>query len=336
MPKLDLKNIPGARQTNIPEFIPPQLATLRTEPPDGPGWLHELKFDGYRMIGHLEAKTVRCWTRNQKDWTAKFPTVAKALKKLPVKTAIVDGEIVAVDARGHASFQKLQQAIKSGDAGLIYHVFDLIYLDGFNLTRTPLRQRKLLLEALVKSVDPQGVLRYSDHVEGNGAAFFKQACDYGVEGVVSKLADSPYESTRTRSWIKVKCNQRQEFVIGGYTPSKKGFPGFGSLVLGVYEGGKLIYAGRVGTGFSIKQRVELQKKLDELARPTPSYVSLPRDPGLRDTVWVEPRLVAEVEFAEWTSDGAIRHPSFQGLREDKSPREVRHEKPAPASKKKNR
>jgi bifunctional non-homologous end joining protein LigD len=174
-------------------------------------------------------------------------------------------------------------------------------------------------------------VRYSDHIEGNGQQFFKQACDYGIEGIVSKLADSYYESRRNKNWLKVKCNRRQEFVVAGYTPSKKGFPGFGSLVLGVYgtgkDKGKLIYAGRVGTGFSIKKRLELQKMLDLIAQPTMPFAVKPRDPGLRDAHWAKPKLVAEVEFTEWTDEGSIRHPSFQGLREDKKTADVIREEP---------
>ncbi len=171
------------------------------------------------------------------------------------------------------------------------------------------------------------MLRYSDHVEGNGAEFLKQACEFGIEGIVSKLADSIYESTRSRNWLKIKCIKRQEFVIAGYTLSEKGIP-FSSLILGVYEKGKLIYAGRAGTGFSNAERVELKKMLDRIARPTRPFEQIPKDPGLRRAVWAEPKLVGEVAFAEWTDEGVIRHPSFQGLREDKKPHEVIREDPS--------
>ena len=332
MPRIDLTSIPGVRKAPLPPFIAPQLATLVKEPPEGDGWLHELKFDGYRMLCHLERGKTRFWTRNGKDWSAKFPHLAKALKSFPATTAILDGEVVAMDASGRASFQKLQQAIgKTGDSGFIYEVFDLLYLDGFILTKVKLRDRKEVLRSLFESISSRGPIHYSDHVEGNGRLFFKQACDYGIEGIVSKFADSIYESTRTRSWEKVKCIQRQEFVIAGYTPSKKGFPGFGSLALGVYDNGKLLYTGRVGTGFSIKQRLELQKKLDRIARESSPFAIKPKDPGLRNAVWTEPEFVGEVVFTEWTSDGLIRHPSFQGLRADKSAREVTREKPIEVS-----
>lgn len=322
-----LQKVTGVRKAPMPEFIPPQLATLEGEPPNGDQWLHELKFDGYRMLCHLNRGEVRFWSRNKKDWTHKFPRLGKAVKDFPASSAILDGEVVAVDSKGRPSFQKLQQAMKTGDTGFVFHVFDLIYLDGFNLTRTPLRERKSLLSRLFESVDAKSPLRYSDHVEGNGPQFFKQACQYGIEGIVSKLADSFYESTRSRSWVKVKCIKRQEFVIAGYTLSEKSFPGFGALILGVYDNGRLIYAGRAGTGFTIQQRLDLRKKLDRLVRSSTPFAEKPKDPGLKRAVWVSPKLVGEVAFTEWTDVGSIRHPSFQGLREDKKATDVVREEP---------
>lgn len=322
-----IKNLPGARKIVMPEFVSPQLATLTKEPPKGDEWLHELKFDGYRLLCHLNRGRVRLFTRHQKDWTDKFPNVAKALKALKVQSAILDAEVVALDPSGRSSFQMLQQAIhKSANSGLVLEVFDVIYLEGFSLTKTPLVERKRVLAELIATTSDR-VLRYSDHVEGNGPKFFKQACVMGIEGIVSKLADSTYESTRTRSWQKIKCLRRQEFVIAGYTLSDKGLP-FSSLVLGVYEKGKLIYAGRAGTGFSTKQRVELKKMLDRIARPTKPFAEIPRDPGLRRAIWAEPKLVGEVAFAEWTNENIIRHPSFQGLREDKPAKDVIREDPS--------
>ena len=323
-----IKNLPGARKMSMPEFVPPQLATLTDKPPSGEEWFHELKFDGYRLLCHIEGRQVRFWTRNRKDWTLKFASVGKAVKALPLKSAILDGEIVALDPSGRASFQRLQNSInKGGGSGLIFHIFDLIYIEGFNLTHCPLRERKRVLAALLAPLGDTGLLRYSDHIEGNGAPFFKEACKHGLEGIVSKHADSVYESTRSRNWLKIKCIRRQEFVIAGYTLSDKGLP-FSSLVLGVYEKGKLIYAGRVGTGFSNKLRADLKKMLDRIARPTKPFAEIPRDPDLRRAIWAEPKLVGEVEFSEWTHDNVIRHPSFQGMREDKSPKDVIREEPA--------
>lgn len=328
MNQKQIKLLPGVRKAPMPEFVQPQLATLVDKPPVGDEWFHELKLDGYRLICHVNRGEMRFWTRNQKDWTARFPTLAKAVKALRLTSAILDGEVVALDSSGRASFQKLQQHInKNQAAGLMFTIFDLIYFDGFDLTRCTLRDRKQVLAEVFERVPEDSPLRYSDHVEGNGAAMFEQACKFGIEGIVSKLAESRYESTRSRSWLKIKCLKRQEFVIAGYTLSDKGLP-FSSLVLGVYEKGKLIYAGRAGTGFSNQMRVDLKKTLDKLKRPTRPFAQIPVDPGLRRAVWVEPALVGEVAFTEWTDEDIIRHPSFQGLREDKKPTDVVREEPA--------
>jgi bifunctional non-homologous end joining protein LigD len=328
MKKVKIKDLPGARSASLPNFIPPQLATLVKEPPSGDQWLHELKFDGYRMLCRIDRGEVTFFSRNGKDWTEKFQNVAKAVKSLISTSAMLDGEMVIVDAQGRSSFQMLQRSMgRPTMPGLVYEVFDIIFMDGFDLTQTPLKHRKELLKNILGS-NSRGVIRYSEHIEGSGEEFFKHACDYGIEGIVSKLADSRYESTRNRNWLKVKCSKRQEFVIAGYTPSSKGLPGFGSLVLGVYEKGKLIYAGRVGTGFTLKQRADLKNRLDKLSRDESPLAATPKDPGLRETRWVEAKMIAEVAFAEWTSDGSIRHPSFQGLREDKNPKEVSREIPA--------
>lgn len=327
MARIDLKKIPGARKTAMPASVQPQLATLVEVPPASEEWLHELKFDGYRMLAYLQPGEVRFLSRTGKDWTAKFPNLAKVLKTLPVSTAILDGEVVVVDEGGRSSFQKLQQSMGAGSAMFVYQIFDVIYLEGFSVTAVPLVERKALLKKLLSGDKTKGQLRYSDHVVGNGEQFFRQACEYGIEGIVSKRATSPYESTRNKNWLKVKCNQRQEFVVVGYTPSKKAFPGFGSLILAVYDKGKLVYSGRVGTGFSIKQRLELQKKLDQIAQAAMPFATKPKDPGLRDAHWAKPKLVAEVEFTEWTADGAVRHPSFKGLRTDKKASEVVREDP---------
>jgi bifunctional non-homologous end joining protein LigD len=323
-----VSSVKGARKAPLPPFIEPQIATLVKEPPSGDEWLHELKFDGYRMLCRIDRGRVSFWSRNGKEWTEKFKNVVEAVKSLKISSAIVDGEIVIVDAQGRSSFQKLQRAMnKATTTGFAYEVFDLIYLDGFSLTNTPLVNRKELLKQVVGS-NSNGVIRYSEHIQGSGDEFFKHSCEYGIEGIVSKLANSHYESTRNRNWLKIKCAKQQEFVIAGYTPSSKGLPGFGSLVLGVYDKGKLVYAGRVGTGFTFKVRTDLKKHLDKFVRATSPLTALPKDPGLRETKWTEPKMIAEVAFTEWTSDGSIRHPSFQGLREDKNPKEVVREEPS--------
>jgi bifunctional non-homologous end joining protein LigD len=325
----EIQKLPGARKVPMPRFIPAQLATLVDWPPEGDEWIHELKFDGYRMLCYLDHGQVHFWSRNGKDWTNRFPNLGKAVKSLPVASAILDGEIVAMDASGRTSFQKLQQSIgKTSDAGFAFQIFDLIYLEGYLLTRTPLIDRKLMLAKLLGGESKRSPLRYSDHVQGDGLAFYKQACEFGIEGIVSKLANSLYDSTRSRSWQKVKCLRRQEFVIAGYTISDKAMPGFGALILGVYDKGKLVYAGRAGTGFTIQQRLALRKKLDPLVQPSAPFAVKPKDPGLRRAVWTKPKLVGEVAFTEWTDEGLIRHPSFQGLREDKKAKEVVREEPA--------
>ena len=329
MPKrIAAENLPGARRSALPKFIAPQLATLVKAPPSRDEWVHELKFDGYRMLCHLDRDEVRFWSRNGKDWTSKFPNLSAAAKTIHAETAIIDGEVVIFDRDGRSNFQKLLHAIGSGGgAKFCFQAFDLIYINGLDLLRVTLEDRKRLLRSLFSSLSVSGPLRFSDHVEGNGALFFEHACKTGIEGIVSKLRTSQYDSARNRSWLKVKCNKRQEFVIAGYTDSSKGMPGFGALILGVYEDGRLIYAGRVGTGFSIKQRIDLKLRLDQFSRETSAFSVVPRDPGLREAHWIEPKIVAEVSFIEWPSDGSIRHPSFQGLREDKYPQEVRRELP---------
>ena len=325
----EIQRLPGARKAPMPRFLQPQLATLMEDPPEGDEWIHELKFDGYRMLCHIDRRRVQFWSRNGKDWTSRFPKLGKAVLKLPVSNAILDGEIVAMDAAGRSSFQRLQQAIgKTGDAGFAFQIFDLVYVEGFLLTKTPLVQRKLMLAKVLAAEPENSPLRYSDHVEGHGMAFYKQACEFGIEGIVSKLANSFYDSTRNRNWLKIKCLRRQEFVIAGYTISDKAMPGFGSLILGVYDKGRLVYAGRAGTGFSIQQRLALRKKLDQVVQPSTPFAVKPKDPGLRRAVWTKPKLVGEVAFTEWTDEGLIRHPSFQGLREDKKPKEVVREEPA--------
>lgn len=313
----NLEKLEGAQKAPMPGFIPPQLATLVKEPPSGDQWLHELKFDGYRMLCHINGDKVRFWSRSEKDWTSKFPNLIDAMAKLGVKSAVIDGEVVIFEADGRSSFQRLQNAIASAKGRFSFVAFDLIYLNGIDLSRVPLEKRKAVLRELLDSIPKTSPLRYSDHIEGNGELFFTHACKSGIEGIVSKLRNSIYESRRNRSWLKVKCERREEFLIGGYTTSSAGLPGFGALILGVYKDDRLVYAGRVGTGFTMKGRVDLQKRLEKYARESPPFEHLPRDPGLRDAHWTDPVLIAEVSFIEWTDEGTLRHPAFHGLRESK-------------------
>ncbi|MBZ9821044.1 DNA ligase D [Mesorhizobium sp. CA4] len=319
-----------AGQVRRLEFIEPQLATLEKEAPGGDDWLHEVKFDGYRMQAQIEGSEVRLLTRAGLDWTGKFEgPVTTALAKLKCRDAIIDGEIVVLADSGVSSFPLLQADLSARRADrFIYYVFDLMRLDGEDLRREPLVERKQALAELLGEQSEDSALRFSDHFHEPGKIMLQHVCRMGLEGVVSKRADAPYRSGRGLSWIKSKCTLRQEFVIGGYLPSDKTGRGLRSLLVGFNEGGKLHYAGRVGTGFSGKVMTDLKKKLDSLETKTsPFSTAVPKGKGL---TFVKPELVGEVEFRSWTSDRIIRHASFQGLREDKPAEEVVQEKPKQA------
>ena len=307
----------------VPEL---QLATLADEPPEGPEWLHEQKFDGYRILAELDRGSVRLLSRRFKDWTAAFPRVAGAVARLPVQRAVLDGEVAALLPDGRTSFQALQNR---DAANIAYFAFDLLAVDDDDLTRLPLEQRKARLESLVARPGPPGVIRYSDHVVGGGAAFLALACERGLEGIISKRRDRPYLPGRGTSWVKTKCLLRQELVIGGYTDPEGSRQGIGALLVGHYSGRQLIYAGKVGTGYSHAMLIELRKRLTPLERATsPFSPEPPRAWTGTSRHWVAPELVAEVAFSEWTNDGRLRHPSFQGLRFDKLARDVVREAPA--------
>ncbi len=325
--RADPSDLPGAARGRLPDWIEPELATLVADAPEGGQWLHEIKFDGYRALARLETGRVTLLTRRGNDWTGKFRSVAAALKELPVNQALLDGEIVILQENGASSFEALQQAIGAGDdSRMLYYVFDLLHLDRHDLTRAPLERRKELLRELVPA-HADGRIRYSDHVEGRGRDFFREACRLGLEGVVSKRRDRPYRPGRIGEWLKAKCLNRQELVIGGFTRGKGARAALGALHVGYYDGadsGRLVYAGKVGTGFTDKTLSDLQKRLKTLARTEPPFVNPPR---ARTVAWVEPELVAEVDFAEWTREGMLRHPSFKGLRLDRDAREVVREVP---------
>jgi len=319
-PKLDAASLPGARKAALPDFVQPQLATLVENAPEGGEWVHEIKYDGYRMLCRVEKGACTMYSRNGKDWTADFPAIAAAAARLPVQTAWIDGEVIASDAQGRSSFQALQNAMSEGAASLVYYAFDLMYVDGYDLRGVPLVQRKAFLGKLLGAHAP---LRFSDHISGNGAAFLAEACKLGLEGIVSKRASSTYQGKRSGAWIKVKCAQRQELVIGGYTDPQGSRSGFGALLLGVYDAtGELRYAGKVGTGFNAATLATLHKRMRKLATDRSPFVDPPAGAEGRRAHWIRPELVAEVAFTEWTRDNTLRHPSFQGLREDKKAREV--------------
>jgi bifunctional non-homologous end joining protein LigD len=320
----DPSRIAGARKAPLPRFVKPQLATLVSEAPGGEGWLHELKFDGYRILCRLQDGKARLLSRNGKDWTDHFEQVARAAERLRAKDALLDGEVAMLLPDGTTSFNALQNAA-SPPAGtrLTYFLFDLLHLDGHDLTRVPLERRKEALRPLVPA--STGTLRFSDHVVGNGRDFHAQACRMKLEGIISKLRDAPYETTRSRSWLKVKCVREQEFVIGGFTDPEGSRAGIGALLLGVYAGDRLEFAGKVGTGFTDKSARALRQALEKREQKASPFATKP--PGSARAHWVKPDLVAEVAFSEWTEDGRLRHPSFKGLREDKPAREVVREEP---------
>ena len=327
----DPSHAPGAREASFPREPHAQLATLVDTAPEGSDWLHEIKLDGYRILCGIDDGRARLVSRNGNDWTGRFQEIADVADTLPCTSAWIDGEIVVLDERGVSDFQSLQNALRDPPSRrtLHYLVFDLLHLDGWDLTRTPLVERKALLGELVGG-DGDGAIRPSDHIVGNGSDFHAQACRLGLEGIVSKRAQGPYRSGRGTDWLKVKCTRRQELVVVGWTDPSGSRVGFGALVLGVHDDrGRLVHAGRVGTGFTDRTLRDLHDRLKGIGRKTSPLENPPTGAAARDIHWVEPELVAEVAFTEWTRDGRVRHPSFQGLREDKTVDEVVRERAAP-------
>jgi bifunctional non-homologous end joining protein LigD len=325
--KAAAKRTARAGKDPFPGFVPPALATLKPAAPRGAGWVHEIKFDGYRLQAQVRNGKVKLLTRSGQDWTGRFgEAVAGALGALPCRTAILDGELVVEGAGGASSFSDLQADLAAGRADrFLYYLFDLLYLDGEDLRGRPLVERKARLAALIEGApDP---LRLSEHFDEDGEVMLRHACRLSLEGLVSKQRDAAYPTGRTRSWIKSKCSDRQEFVVAGYVPSSVSKDLVGSLVLGYHEGDKLVHAGRVGTGFGREVARDLVARLEPLRRKTPPFADkLPAD-AARGAIWAKPELVAEVEFRAWTADGLLRHAAFRGLREDKPAREIAREAP---------
>ncbi|MCO1604120.1 DNA ligase D [Desulfosporosinus nitroreducens] len=303
-----------------------QLAQLVHTDPKGEDWLYELKYDGYRILAYIEGNSVRLITRNGHDYSKRFLDVASSLAEWAVGRAmILDGEMAITDAAGKTDFQALQNYLKNPQANnLTYIVFDLLALDGADLRGHRLIDRKETLAALLK--DAPENLHYSRHVRGNGKESFRAACEAGMEGIVGKKADSVYSGARNGDWIKLKCDKRQEFVIGGYTLSDRKTRGVSSLLLGVYAGGELVYAGRAGTGLREADMKELEGKFAGLQRREPPFQLGPKPRSKEKITWLEPELVAEIKFAEWTADHLLRQASFKGLRRDKNPRDIKKEK----------
>jgi bifunctional non-homologous end joining protein LigD len=327
----DAAALSGARPVKLRRRVEPQLATLVEAPPEAEGWLHEVKFDGYRLMCRIGAGTVRLVSRNGHDWTRRFPTLGAALRELPVATALLDGEAIVADARGRSHFQALQNALgRSGSAKNVRLVlFDCLHLEGHDVRDVALTERTRLLGALLAGASSASPLRFSDHQVGRGREFFAAACEAGLEGIVSKRLDAPYRAGRTRSWLKTRCSRRQEFVVVGWSEPRGSRIGLGALLLGAHDAaGTLRYCGKVGTGFDDATLATLHARL---ARLEQAHAPVSDPPRAREVHWVKPRLVAEVSFSEWTRDGRVRHPVFVGLREDKPAAEVRLEVPERAT-----
>jgi bifunctional non-homologous end joining protein LigD len=304
-----------------PKFQKPQLATLVDAVPTGNDWIHEYKYDGYRLLIGTGGGAATAWTRNGNDWSDKFRSIVKAAADLPAG-CLIDGEAVALGEDGKPDFQLLQATLQGGDADLAFYAFDLLVDQGEDIRKLPNLERKERLAALLKAVSAP--ILYGDHVVGKGEALFDAICEEGGEGIISKKAKAPYKGERAKNWLKVKCIQRQEFVIVGWQASDKR-RGFRSLHLAARDGRKLTYAGKVGTGFNTALIHDLSERMKPLAIDEPA-LDVPRA-ARRGSHWIEPKLVGEVAFTEFTSDGVLRHPSFIALREDKAAKDVVREKP---------
>ena len=331
-----LRDVPHEK---MPGFVSPELASAVDQPPEGDQWLHELKLDGYRIQIHVEetdsqhshrgrngaaahrGPRARLFTRRGLDWTHRMPGIVESAAQLPVHAAILDGEVVVLGEDGKTSFADLQAAFEEGaEYPLTCFAFDLLHLDGHNLRSLTLERRKTILAGLIQEHGDDAI-RYSDHIRSQGGIMFRRACEMGAEGIVSKLAGSPYQPGRSRLWLKSKCVLQQEFVVAGYTPLSTGGHGIGSLLLGYYAEDNLIYAGRAGTGFTRRTHELLRGKLDALQQDRTAFHNPPAE-AKKDAVWVKPSTVAEVRFSNWTRDNLVRQAAFLGLREDKEPKEV--------------
>ena len=314
-----------APKEKMPDFVGPELALQADKPPAGEGWLHEIKLDGYRIQARKDGGRVQLLTRTGLDWTHRMKTIAALVAALPVERATLDGEVVVVAENGMTSFADLQAAFQEGmRKPLTYFVFDLLHLNGHSTLELKLVKRKKMLEKLMEGTGEY--LRFGEHIETDGEAVFEKACEMHLEGIISKRASSKYSSGRSGDWLKVKCVHEQEFVIGGFTLPSNGMHGVGALLLGYYDGEKLIYAGRTGTGLTQKTHKIIRDQLDELRQKTNLFENVPAE-ARRGAIWVQPELVAQVNFSTWTADNLVRQAAFKGLREDKPAKDVRREEP---------
>ncbi|WP_026381416.1 DNA ligase D [Afifella pfennigii] len=318
-----------AKPGKAPKFRAPQLATLVDSVPEGAGWVHEMKYDGYRLLVALGEGGPRFYTRSGQDWTEKLAKLAAAFAPLHGISALIDGELVAFNDRGRTDFSCLQQALGEGGETAFF-AFDLLQVESEDITGETLLERKQKLRELLKKLPKSSPIQFSEHVRGKGEKVLAAICEGGHEGIIAKKALAPYRSRRTRTWLKIKCVKQQEFVVGGWSPSDRR-AGFSSLLLGTYENGELVYRGRVGTGFSADDLARLSARLKKLERKTSPFVDVPRQ-ARKGAHWVRPDLVAEIAFTEFTGDMILRHPSFLGLRQDKAASEVSLEEPMPAPK----
>jgi bifunctional non-homologous end joining protein LigD len=299
--------IEGSKPGKHPSFVKPALATLRTKPPTGAGYVHEIKFDGYRLQAHLRGGLPYLYTRSGLNWTKRFPTIAAAVSSIPATDLILDGEVISANERGAANFSALQDDLsRSRYDRMVYYAFDILYLDGFDLREAPLVERKRVLNGLLKEAGGLGPLLFSDHFEEDGAMMFVKSCELGLEGIVSKMRDAPYRSGRTEKWIKTKCVQVARYEVIGYKN------GATSLYLGKRHGKDLVYVGKAGTGFTNSMILELARLLKPITLAKSPLSKLPDRKNKIDK-WAAPKYWAEVEYRDITSDGLLRHTTFRGL-----------------------